>query len=125
MNKLELNKFGQWLARDVRDRSVDGLTEFMTNPASERAREIVASLSMPQFATNDQLGRFLALAVDWTIDQLMRSIEDSKFIHVVIAMKQGSAIDVSEISDGLAGELYSKNGWFAQFSKLGKSVLDR
>ena len=55
--------------------------------------------------------------VDTCLHYLLWSIEEADDIEIIVKKKDGSIVKLSEESDGLAGELYSSDGWIARFSK--------
>lgn len=108
-----LSYLGEVLMREVRDRTIEGFD----NRINGKMRD---AKSQKLFEESKQIGneeykmieKIIPQVVDLCIHNILCMIEDNSKIDVRIDDES-----VDEISDGLAGELYTKDGWIHRFSK--------
>lgn len=56
--------------------------------------------------------------VDTTIHNLLWTLEQEEMIDVTVNVDvDGKLASLKDVSDGLAGELYTEDGWIFRFSK--------
>ena len=60
------------------------------------------------------------LLTDMSLHNVLSMIESSDEIDVIVN-EDGNKISVKDVSDGLAGELYSEDGWLLKYSKYPSS----
>jgi hypothetical protein len=107
---------------EVRDDSMNFLKRLvegqMADSVSKKLSVELQNLSPKQLVT---IKKLLAQAVDAGIVRFL-NLFDAYEIGIQLKDDSGKTHDVRKLSDGLVGELYSDNGWQAQFSKFGDSV---
>ena len=54
---------------------------------------------------------------DTVLHHLLWTLEQTECVQIGISLENQDVKDLKQVSDGLAGELYSKEGWIARFSK--------
>ena len=118
MSQAALDIFGELLITRVRDEAISDWNMIidgrMKDDASARVREALAIF------TPEQKSIVLSLipqVVDTVLHHLLWTLEQYKNIRVGVTTDTGDVPNLKEISDGLAGELYSENGWISRFSK--------
>ncbi len=108
-----LNYFGQILMEEVRDRTIRGydmrVNGKMRDSNSQKIFEEVQQLNDVQ---RQLIKRIIPQIVDLCIHNMLCMIEEHSNIRMLM---DGESI--SEMSDGLAGELYSEDGWIQRFSE--------
>lgn len=118
-----LDDFGKLLISKVRDNALDDLLSIvegrMKSPLAKQMSERINS-------TMDETGKqalkmFAMNMVDRTLHYLLTLIEENKSICLSFKNDAGEA-ELVQISDGLAGELYSDEGWISEYSKHLKSL---
>jgi hypothetical protein len=116
-----LDALGQFLMKQVRDPAIGHLDSVisgqMQHALSRRFRSDLKALGPGCQAVVEQL---IPIAVDTVLFELLVTVEQSSSIDLVVTdlQKRESARD---ISDGLAGELYTEDGWIERFSQARKS----
>lgn len=71
--------------------------------------------------TNEQLGvlKWLMLKViDMELHNFLTLIEENEDIKLIVVDNKNKIFDVKENSDGLAGELYTSDGWINKYSNI-------
>lgn len=118
MQDSTLDKFGEDIIHTVRDSSIERVTDFAkgkyATDEAKRLQEFYASLSGNQKFHFDFL---VAFAVDSALFRILRMAEQE-----VIGISYQEVEDISEISDGLTGEIYGNNGWIKKYSKFINSM---
>jgi hypothetical protein len=113
MSKQSLDLFGKILINNVRDESIDDWERILEGKMNdEESKQIYNTLSDSEKAL---LGRFLPKIVDTTLHHLLWTLEQEEILELTV----NTGIEkenINEISDGLAGELYSEDGWICRFS---------
>ena len=118
MNKCELDTFGQLLMSEVRDESII------------RYQNILNGTLKPQYA--QRLHKEIIESCDGNLDaveKLARSVVDNVIFNFLSMLEEHSGnlklvhvtglkrTNLNSISDGLAGELFSDDGWITKYSK--------
>jgi len=118
VSKEALDKFGSFLMKDVRDRTIRHwdmvLSGTMKDEESQRLYSAVAPLSAD---AKKILSEIVPKIADTSLHTLLQSLDDEDDIEVAISADGGRVESIRDVSDGLAGELYSDQGWFARFSE--------
>lgn len=117
MSEPQLDHFGQVLMKNVRDQAIDEwemiIAGKMKSASSQRAHAALANLDAEQVSAVRAL---VPQIVDSTLHHLLWTLDQDKSIVVGIRTPSGLAPDISNLSDGLPGELYGKSGWINRFS---------
>lgn len=118
MPKAALELFGRLLMTKVRDKAIlewkmisDGR---MKGESAPKIREILDTFSA------EQREAFLLLVpqiVDTTLHHLLWTLEQQEDVMVHVRAGEQDVPDLKEVSDGLAGELYTDEGWIARYSR--------
>ena len=118
-----LNEFGKLLMSQVRDDTCDFLTKLLAGKMADKTSHALF-VEIQECSENDLnlIKRLLVAAVDASIVQFLYFIEQNQF-RLFVKDHNGVESDIVKISDGLAGELYSDEGWIAKFSRF-KDRLD-
>jgi hypothetical protein len=115
--QMPLDAFGELLIAQVRDgavRRVRGVIDGTLKSADARAiHSALDGISSEQAAAV----RLLAVeAIDSVLHRFLVLIDETDVLELSF-VGDGQRIRVRDVSDGLAGELYSSDGWIARFSK--------
>ena len=117
ISKKMLNQFAALLMQRTRDRSIDELNSVLrgkgTDPEEKKLGKLFKTLSSEE---RGALEKLVLLAVDTTLHYFLWLIEDEPDLDLVMK----TPVEVKSLrdeSDGLSGEIYSIDGWIAQFSK--------
>lgn len=118
MSQAALDQFGQLLMTKVRDQSISDWKKIvdgrMKGVSSVRIREVLSPLS------EEQRQVFLSLVpeiVDTVLHHLLWTFEQEDDVRIGVVADDEDIASLNDVSDGLAGELYSDEGWIARFSK--------
>lgn len=116
MNELE--KFGKELIENVRDVTIqdwDSLIDKKSKGITAKAvEEKLALFSEEQIEVIKWL---MPKIVDTTMHNILCMFESSKKYDLKVNIEDGVVERLKDESDGLYGELYTKNGWIMRFSK--------
>lgn len=113
-----LDNFGKKLVTEVRDNALFDIRATMSgHMKSERAQRSHQQIE----ALLDDDGKKLLLevathAVDVTLHFFMTMVEANPSI-LLAWREKNEFVELTKVSDGLAGELYTDEGWIQQFSK--------
>lgn len=112
MNK-ELDFFGQKLIREVRDRSI---LEFDMRVEGKMMDETSLMLSKEIQNMNAEqrnlINKIIPQIIDLCIHNTICLVEECEEITVLV-----DDTNISECSDGLAGELYTEDGWIQKYTE--------
>ncbi|MCY2977121.1 MAG: hypothetical protein NTU79_00415 [Planctomycetota bacterium] len=61
----------------------------------------------------------MADLVDSTLHDLLGFFEGAEDFLIAFKDEENNLVDLNKISDGLAGELFTEEGWISRFSDLG------
>ena len=108
-----LNYFGEILIRDVRDRTIRRFDMRINGKMQdENSQELFEKVSKLDEDSIRLIGEIIPQVVDLSIHNMLCMFEGNMEIEVRVENEC-----ISEISDGLAGELYTEDGWIQKFSK--------
>lgn len=108
-----LEKFGEELIRQVRDEVLDKWQTIASGKVkAPRLVKIGKTIKNFKGKPEDLVNLVASEIIDSSLSQLLTLIETSDELIV-----RFSDTNISEVSDGLAGELYGENGWIHKYSK--------
>ncbi|AOR65410.1 hypothetical protein [Pectobacterium wasabiae] len=108
-----LDDFGSATMRMVRDRSLDKFEKIQLGTLkSQRAIELHDLLSGFDEEQKNIIKVLVTESIDNTIFNFLFMFEEDEDKNILV-----SDINVNEISDGLSGELFTKDGWISRFSQ--------
>jgi len=117
-NDKLLEKFGQILMTEVRDEAIEKYEMIVSGKMkSAPALELNKKLSA---LSEDQLfliREVVVSSVDDTVHNFLWMLEQHEDDMELTCSKGASKANMNEVSDGLSGEIYTDDGWIAQFSK--------
>lgn len=112
MNDI-MDYFGKTLMEEVRDRTIRvfdlKIKGNMKDEDSQRLYKRIEKLSNEQFNLIEEI---IPQIVDLSLHNMLCMVEENPSIVVQIENE-----NIIEFSDGLAGELYTEDGWIQRFSK--------
>lgn len=117
MPHKSLDMFGSFLMKEVRDRSIRHWDSIvggsMKDETSRQLHNVIMTLS-PE--ARKVIASVIPRIVDTSLHAFLQSIEDNDQLDVCVITEVGQIDNLCDLSDGLAGELYSDQGWLARFS---------
>lgn len=110
----ELNEFGQILIQETRDKTITRFEKMVDGSlksiSAKAVQEKFNGFSAEQLEVVEWL---IPQIVDSSLHNLLFMIEEHPELEVIY-----KGVNVNEESDGLAGELYTEDGWIEQFSSI-------
>lgn len=117
VNKDVLDEFAQLVMKRVRDESVwraDAIISGrLKGEKAELIREKMGSLTTD---TLKSMSVLIPEIIDSTLFYLFNMLDDEDDLKLYFTSRNGITIVLNEASDGLAGELFNKDGWINRFS---------
>lgn len=112
MNR-KLDYFGKILIENVRDRSINQM-ELRINGRmkDEDSKKIYSRIQQLNKEQVELIEEMIPKIIDLTLHNMLFMFEQYPEIKLLIEKD-----DLNEESDGLAGELYTEDGWIERFSK--------
>lgn len=121
MKKTNLNYFGDVLMKNVRDEAIDDWERILNGQMNDtESKEIFSKLNYLNIKEKQFLNDLFSKVVDTTLHHLLWTVEQDEFIDIVVSKDGREEKVINQISDGLAGELYTEDGWVYQFSNKKK-----
>ncbi|WP_079508790.1 epimerase [Mesobacillus jeotgali] len=119
MDAKFLDLFGEILMKNVRDEAIEQcdmtIQGKMKSEESQRLHNLI-TLSGQRELINDLVPKI----VDTTLHHLLTTLEQDESIDVTL--NEGyNPVSIKDIIDGLAGELYTEDGWINRFSNKTKT----
>jgi GH25 family lysozyme M1 (1,4-beta-N-acetylmuramidase) len=126
MNKKDiLDKFGKYLIREVRDRTLEINELIMQGNMGSRENQALYKLTEN---LSDEIkviiNKYILKNVDSTLHYFLWLIEQHDDLDLTYYTDEQklSPYSLKEISDGLCGELYTEDGWIAKYSQYPPSI---
>ena len=109
-----MDRFGMFLMRRVRDHAIIEwdmiVAGKMKSAGAREMQERIKDLSADAVAVIQDV---IPQIVDSTLHQLLWGLEEAEDISIDV----DDVRNLNSVSDGLAGELYSSDGWLSRFSQ--------
>jgi hypothetical protein len=118
MENKVLNNFGEILMTQVRDRAIARYR--MIANGSVKAPSLKALSHRLTSLTDEELSSVedvIIETVDSVIFNLLNTLEEEDKLQLLYQDKENILHNIVDLSDGLAGELFTEDGWIYQFSK--------
>ena len=117
MNENVLDYFGEILMLEVRDRTIRNwdmiLDGKMKGSVAQQVRDKMLNFNREQI---EVLKWLIPQIVDLNLHNLLAMVEEHNEIKLGVYDGETNK-NINEISDGLAGELYTEDGWIKRFSE--------
>ena len=118
MEKKFLHLFGQILMKYVRDETISTWDMMLEGKMKGlTAQEVTSKMSSFSSEQVEILKWMLPKIVDQNLHNLLIMFEENDELFLGVNSENGELEEIKEISDGLAGELYTEDGWIQRFSK--------
>ena len=115
-----LDRFGRLLVSEVRDVAVAvALNTLRGRMKVKESEELDAALAPVPESTRKLIEGFATDLVDSTLHDLLSFFEGAEEFLIAFQENENDLVDLNEISDGLAGELVTEEGWISRFRDLG------
>lgn len=112
MNEV-LNEFGETFIEDVRDRTISDIDMVVDGKYfTEQDLDIAKKFSALDGKSQEFIRMIIPNIVDTCLFNFLNMFEE----HEEIELKM-SGQNLNQISDGLAGELYTEDGWIQKYTK--------
>jgi len=117
-DKKNLDLFGQILMNDVRDITIDQWEGRLDGKnKGVTSKDVFKKCQHFSLEDKELIKKLFSQVIDTTIHHLLVAIEQNESLNVTISLDSNKSVNIEDVSDGLAGELYTGNGWIATFSK--------
>lgn len=118
MNKLE--KFGKVISQDLRDSALNRFLDIESGKLkSPSTQEMISRLSEFSDDQKSIIRTLLTECIDCGVHDLLFAIEEeTEDISVHI-----DGTNIADESDGLNGEIFTEDGWFAKHSEHGENGI--
>lgn len=121
-NNLILEKFGKILIKEVFDASLERLNNIVDgNVKAPKLLTLHQELKNVDKNNVDIMRNFAKECIQNTLHNFLWMIEQSDGFDLV-AKIDDQTTSLKEISDGLCGELYTKEGWIEKYSKYPPTI---
>jgi hypothetical protein len=118
MSKGALDRFGLLFMQRVRDAAIREVDADIKGKAKDmigkRVRDILKNTDAK---TQEALLQVVPIVVDTVLHNVLWMFEDEPELKISIETPSENVPDLTKISDGFSGELYTSVGWIARFSK--------
>lgn len=122
-----LDGFGKMLVAEVYDASCGELQRMLYREEYGVPRDNPVGKAYRSLDTETAclVRRLVVAGIDQCFARFLAFLECHEEIPMVVTTKSGEEIDLRQISDGLAGEPCSEQGWIARFSGFKDGLSDR
>lgn len=108
-----LNEFGKIFINEVRDRTIRVYDKRIDGKMKDAcSQELYSEVYKLNDSQRQLLEKIIPQVVDLCIHNMMCMFEEHEDMELRI-----SGENISDISDGLSGELYTEDGWIQKYSK--------
>ena len=116
MKNKVLNKFGKLLIEEVRDIAISEYYNIIKNNFVGEENTFLQSIIKKHKLKNDGLEKIVTEMIDRTIFKFLFLFEMNEEFSIVY--DTGNSVkNLARISDGLAGEIFTDEGWIKKYSQ--------
>jgi hypothetical protein len=115
-----LDKFGQFLVENLRDRGISKAEGLLNGEwRAPSLLNLQTELGKLSDAQKESVKATVINSIDTAIHDFLFALQErTDFDNDIQILVDGE--NVAELSDGIHGEAYSDEGWYAKFSKYGE-----
>lgn len=115
-----LEQFGQLLIQKVRDETITQMEMIISGKMKSKQALLIHDL-IKDFTSleAEKLIKIIVESIDRSLHQMLFVVENNEQFDIFFC-EENRRISMSELSDGLSGELYGEKGWISKFSKFSK-----
>ena len=117
MSNENTDYFGKIFMHDVRDRTIRIWEKYLDGTMKGKTADHVSEIinEIPN-ELKEKFKELLPLIMNESIYNTLQMFEQNDDVILKI-IQNGNEIDLTQISDGLSGELFSDDGWIKKFSE--------
>jgi len=113
VEKSQLDEFGEILVSNVRDKTIGHWERVVMGTMKDsESQQIFRELNKLDVDTKNLIQSLVYKVTDTTLHYLLWTIEQNEGLDVTLNQRA-----LKNLSDGLAGELYTEDGWIGRFTK--------
>ena len=117
MSDNVLDEFGEVLIQSVRDRTISNWDKMLNGQMKGlSAQQVMGKLEGFTEEQKEILKWIVPKIVDLSLHNFLAMFEEYDNINIEV-VTNGNSGNIRKLSDGLAGELYTDDGWISRFSK--------
>ena len=116
MENDALNLFGKLLMEEVRDIVIAAYYDIIEDNFVSEESKYLRSMIKKYNLNNDGLEKFITEMVDRTIFKFLFLFEMNENFSITSNI-DNTVVNLVEVSDGLAGEIFTEDGWIKKFSE--------
>ncbi|MFG0292013.1 MAG: hypothetical protein ACF8MJ_02540 [Phycisphaerales bacterium JB050] len=117
MSNEFLDAFGKLLITQVRDYTIADWDEYLDGVQKSAAGpEVNAAIARMSDKERASIKTILPGIVDSVLHNMLFLLESDETLTLTVSTDNGTSESIAEVSDGLAGELPTADGWIARFS---------
>lgn len=119
--KNPLDEFGQFIIKNMRDKGIDNYDKleqgFWKSPSLQSIQEELKQFDEKQLAIIRKcVGSSIDTAIHDFLFALQVSTDLSQGVELIV-----DGVNIAELSDGLHGEPFGEDGWYAKYSAYGEN----
>ena len=113
-SKMLLDKFGKFIVENLRDKGIDFGEKLLTSkwkaPALQNIQTELNNLSDSQ---KDIVKQAIISSIDTAMHDFLFALQEVNDVKILV-----DGENIVGLSDGIHGEAYSDEGWYARYSKF-------
>lgn len=117
MSNNETDFFGEILMHDVRDRTISIWRKYLDGTMKgETAIRVAKMIDKISDSEKEKFKELIPLIVNESIYNTLQMFEQNDNV-ILKVIQNNEEINLTQISDGLSGELFSDDGWIKKYSE--------
>lgn len=115
----KLDRFGEFLIKNLRDQGLDLFEQLKQGKAkSSSLKPLQNKLQEYDDVELSIIKECIKQCLDVGIHDFLYALQENHYLEKDIQVMVNDE-NIADLSDGLNGELFTEDGWFAKFSKYG------
>lgn len=119
MSKINspLDKFGEFIVKNMRDKGIDNYNKLVNRTYNApELKELQDDLKQFNESQLSIIKQCVIESIDTAIHDFLFALQESTDLEHGIEILVDKT-NIAKLSDGLNGELFSEEGWYAKYSK--------
>lgn len=115
-----LDKFGEFIVKNMRDKGIDNYNKLVNGTYNApELKELQDNLKQFNESQLSVIKQCVIDSIDTAIHDFLFAVQESTDLEEGIEILVDKT-NIAKLSDGLNGELFSEEGWYAKYSKYGE-----
>lgn len=119
-SREEVGRFGRSFSQRCRDETIAWLDKVFEGSVQGDLADLHTALEEQAPEARDVAYDVARAFIDRALHNVLWMFDQEDWMDIVLTSEAGEVVSIKQGSDGLAGEVFTADGWYARFSRYGE-----